>query len=105
MKDVDTLRGLHGVKTLGSAKKRSISRGQSSPYLELYVMEKEWERLVKESKRLEIRHKQVKQRLKEIDEYRDAAHRDTAKKASALMGEKEEACSKTKTWKKVSLKY
>ena len=104
MKDVDTLKGLHGVKTLASAKKRSISRGQSSPYLELYVMEKEWERLVKESKRLEIRHKQVKQRLKEIDEYREATHRDTVNKASALV-EKEEACPKTKTWKKVSLKY
>ena len=103
MKRFETLKGLHGVKTLGSAKKRSISRVQSSTYLELYVMERERELLVRESKRLEIRHGQVKQRLKEIEEFRDAAQRETAKKTSVAV--EEEATPKVKVWKKVSLKY
>jgi hypothetical protein len=101
MKDVDTLKGLHGVKTPSSSKKRSISRVQSSAYLELYMMEKERERLVKESKRLEIRHNQVKGRLKEIDEYREDVQRSTVKKAPVPVEEE----APPKVWKKVSMKY
>lgn len=102
MQDVDTLKGLHGVKTLGSSKKRSIPKVQSSTYLELYMMEKEGERLVKESKRLEIRHIQVKKRLKEIAECREIAHRNTVKKSPVPVAEEE---ASPKTWKKVSMNY
>ena len=102
MQDVNTLKGLHGVKTLASSKKRSLSRAQSSPFLDLYMVEKERERLVKESQRLELRHNQVKQRLKEIDAFRETVRQSTIKRTAA---EAAEEAAPVKTWKKVSMKY
>ncbi|MCX7003895.1 MAG: ankyrin [bacterium] len=104
MRDVDTLKGLHGVKTLGSAKKRYISRVQSSTYLDLYMMEKEAERLEKESLRLEMRHQQIAARLKEIADYRETANKGRSTTKKADKAEPEEAAA-PKTWKKVSLRY
>jgi hypothetical protein len=102
MNGVDTLRGIHGLRTMGSSKKRSISRVHNSAYLDLYMMEAEEVRLVKESKRLEMRHNQIKQRLKEIAEYRETAHRNTAKKPPVPVAEEE---ASPKIWKKVSMNY
>jgi hypothetical protein len=102
MRDVDTLKGMHGVKTMGSSKKSAIFRVKSSAYLDLYMMEKEKERLVKESLRLGIRHDQVKQRLKEIAEHREALSGSAIKKGSVSAAEED---APVKTWKKVSMKY
>jgi hypothetical protein len=102
MNGVDTLRGVHGIRTMGSSKKRSISRVQSSTYLDLYMMEMEETRLVKECKRQEIRHSQIKQRLQEIAEYRAIAQQDAAKKTAVPVAAGE---APPKTWKKVSMSY
>ena len=67
MKDVDTLKGLHGLRTMFSAKKRSMPGVQSSGYLELYMLGKEKERILKEDERLDIRKDALKKRLGEID--------------------------------------
>jgi len=67
MKDVDTLKGLHGLRTMFSAKKRSMPSVQSSGYLELYMLGKEKERILKEDERLDIRKDALKKRLGEID--------------------------------------
>lgn len=67
MRDVNSLPGLHKLKTMFSAKKRSIPRVQSSTYLDLYMMNKEKERLLKESERVGMRDTGIKKRLEEID--------------------------------------
>ena len=67
MRDVNSLSGLHKLRTMVSAKKRSIPRVQSSTYLDLYMMNKEKERLLKESERAGMRDTGIKKRLEEID--------------------------------------
>jgi len=67
MRDVNSLPGLHKLRTMVSAKKRSIPRVQSSTYLDLYMMNKEKERLLKESERVGMRDTGIKKRLEEID--------------------------------------
>jgi len=67
MKDVNSLRGLHVVRTMHSTKRRSIPRIQSSAYLDLYMLNKEKERLIKENERLCMRSDTIRKRLEEID--------------------------------------
>ena len=67
MRDVNSLPGLHKLRTMFSAKKRSIPRVQSSAYLDLYMLNKEKERLLKESERVGMRDTGIKKRLEEID--------------------------------------
>lgn len=66
MKDVNTISGIHKVRTMNSTKKRSIPRIQSSTYLDLYMLNKEKERLLKEAARLDLRNTVIKKRLEEI---------------------------------------
>ncbi len=68
MKDVNSLKGIHGVGTMQSRKKRSIPRVQSSTYLDLYMLNREKERLLKEDKKLSMRKDDIKRRLEEIEE-------------------------------------
>ena len=67
MRDVNSLPGLHKLRTMLSAKKRSIPRVQSSAYLDMYMLNKEKERLLKESERVSMRDTGIKKRLEEID--------------------------------------
>lgn len=48
-------------------KRRSIPRIQGPVYLDLYMLDKEKERLLKEDERLCMRKDAIKKRLKEID--------------------------------------
>jgi len=41
MKDVNTLSGIHTVRTMCSANKRSMPKVQSSAYLDLFILNKE----------------------------------------------------------------
>ena len=66
MKDVNTISGIHTVRTMISTKKHSIPRIQSSIYLDLYMLGKEKERLLKEAERLDLRFTVIKKRLEEI---------------------------------------
>lgn len=67
MKDVNTVKGIHVLRTMHSAKRRSIPKIQSSTYLDLYILDKERERLRKEDARLCMRKDAIKKRLEEID--------------------------------------
>ena len=68
MKDVNSLKGIHGARTMQSRKKRSIPRVQSSTYLDLYMLNKEKERLMKEDRKLSMRKDDIKRRLEEIEQ-------------------------------------
>ena len=67
MKNVNSLKGIHGVGTMQSRKKRSIPRVQSSTYLDLYMLDKEKERLLKEDGKLSMRKDGIRKRLEEIE--------------------------------------
>jgi len=66
MKDVNTISGIHTARTMISTKKHSIPRIQGSTYLDLYMLNKEKERLLKEAERLDLRNTVIKKRLEEI---------------------------------------
>jgi hypothetical protein len=68
MKDVNSLKGIHGVGTMQNRKKRSIPRVQRSTYLDLYMLNKEKERLLKEDKKLSMRKDDIKRCLEEIEQ-------------------------------------
>jgi predicted nuclease with TOPRIM domain len=67
MKDVNSLKGIHGAGTMQSRKKRSIPRVQSSAYLDLYMLNKEKERLMKEDGKLSMKKDGIRKRLEEIE--------------------------------------
>ena len=84
MKDVNSLKGIHGVGTMQSKKKRSIPRVQSSTYLDLYMLDKEKERLLKEDAKLSMRRDDIRKRLEDIEfEMNKMRGADVAVKARA----------------------
>ncbi len=110
MRDVNTLKGLHSARTIHSTRKRSIPRIQSSPYLDLYMLNKEKERLVKEDQRLSMRKDAIKKRLEEIDlEMNKIEESGAAERANRQAGSLEHASTEgndiKKEWKKLRLNY
>lgn len=112
MRDVNSLPGLHKLRTMFSAKKRSIPRVQSSPYLDLYMLNKEKERLLKESERVSMRDTGIKKRLEEIDLEMNGLQGvdpDLSGKSSGCPSSSERAYTQRngvkKEWKKMTLNY
>ena len=111
MRDVNTTRGLHVLRTLHSTKKRSIPRIQSSSYLDLYMLEKEKERLLKECEKLNMRDTAVKKRLDEIErDMKKMQEAETRVKPSVVSSKPSgqtftEKQGVKKEWKKMSLSY
>jgi len=68
MRDVNNLPGLHALRSMFSTKKRSMPKVQSSPYLDLFMLGKEKERLMKEDGKLSMRAALIKKRLEEIEQ-------------------------------------
>ena len=110
MRDVNSLPGLHKLRTMFSAKKRSIPRAQSSAYLDLYMMGKEKERLLKESERLGMRDMSIKKRLEEIEvETNKLQGAETVDKTNISLSSSGDAFTQKdgakKEWKKMTLNY
>ena len=110
MRNVNNLRGLHSVRTLHSARKRSIPRVQTSTYLDLYTLDKEKERLEKEGERLGIRNSTIAKRLKEIGrEMNNLQKTESAIKSGGKVNSTEPAFTEksgiSKEWNKMSLSY
>jgi len=110
MKYVNSLKGLHVLKTLHGTKKSSIPRVHNSTYLDSYMLEKEKERLLKEYERLCMRRDVIKKRLEEIHlEMNKLKDIEAAIRAS----DNENSSGRTfnqkdgvkKDWKKMSLNY
>lgn len=111
MKDVNTISGIHVLRTMHSTKKRSIPRIQSSAYLDLYMLNKEKERLLKEAEKLGLRITVIKKRLDEIslemDKLQNAeivseAGGGKINPSGHAFNQKNEV---KKEWKKMSLNY
>lgn len=110
MRDVNSLKGLHGLRTMHSAKKRCMPRVRSSAYLDVYMLSKEKERLLKESERLALRNTIIKKRLEEIDlEVSRLQEAEASVKVSTSSSFSKRACTQKngvkKEWKKMALNY
>src|SRR3990170_4814882 len=67
MRNVSSLKGMHSLRTRNKTKKRSVPGVETSVYLDLYMLNKEKERLLKEDEKLCMRKVYIKKRIGEID--------------------------------------
>ena len=110
MRDAKGLKGLHALRTMYSGKKRSIPRVQSSSYLDLYMLGKEKERLLKEDERLCARKDAIEKRLEEIDlETNKLQEAEAGVKTSTNLSSSGRAFTQKdgakKEWNKMTLNY
>jgi len=105
MKDVNSIKGLHSTRTMSSSKKRSIPGLLNSHFLELYMLEKEKERLLMERNRLSLRMDVVNNRLLEIDTETNRLLKIKVFDAEPQIKELKKVKEENKEWKTVSLNY
>jgi len=110
MRDVNNLPGLHALRTMFSARKRAMPKVQSSAYLDLFMLGKEKDRLLKESERSSMRDAVIKKRLEEIDQETNRLQEaEAGDKAGTSMssagGAFTEKDGAKKEWKKMALNY
>lgn len=65
-RNTSEIRGLRNIRSMRSTGKNSIPKNQSSAYLDLYMLNIEKKRLLKEDESLSIRKDTIRKRLKEI---------------------------------------
>lgn len=61
------IQGIEKLRTMHSTKQRSIPKMQQSSEIELFLLEKEKERFVKEAERLQVRLRTVYERIEVLD--------------------------------------
>lgn len=112
MRDVNSLPGLHKLRTMFSAKKRSIPGVHRSAYLDLFMLDKEKERLLKEDERQCRLIETNKKRLEDIDmeiNKLQGVDPDLSGKSSGTPNSAERAYTQgngiKKEWKKMVLGY
>ncbi len=104
---VSDISGLRNIRSMHSAGKRSIPRVASSAYLDLYMLQKEKERLEKEDAILEKRKAAIQKRLEDIKKEIEIlkALEENEKGRQAGREEVTEEASQEKKWKKMALSY
>jgi len=65
-RNISDISGLRNIRSMRSTGKNSIPKNQSSAYLDLYMLNIEKKRLLKEDESLSIRKDTIKKRLEEI---------------------------------------
>jgi len=107
MKGVSEISGLRSIKSMHSSGKRSIPRVQSSAYLDLYMLQKEKERLEKEDAILEKRKVAIQKRLEDIKKEIEILKALEEKEKEQQAGPKEVTNEEPqeKKWKKMALSY
>ena len=65
-RNISDIRSLRNIRSMRSTGKNSIPKNQSAAYLDLYMLNIEKERLLKEDESLSIRKDTIRKRLKEI---------------------------------------
>ncbi len=107
MKGMADLRGLRDIRSVPSTGRRSIPRIQSSAYLDLYVLQREKERLEKEAALLAKRHQVIRKRLSEIARQVEGLERSAQSECPGNGRRKaaEPHEPTKKQWKTFALKY
>lgn len=103
MKSVSEISGLRSTKSMHSTGKRSISRVESSAYLDLYMLKKEKDRLEKEIYILDKRKKDTQKKLDDINKEMDKLQKAEAGRKEKVLQEFEKPSEKE--WKTMKLKY
>ncbi len=105
MRDVNSLKGMHSLRTRNKSKKCSVPGIETSIYLDLYMLDKEKERLLKEDEKICMRKAYIMKRIGEIDMAMNKLQRtDVADKlAPAFMAG--DFSGIKKGWKKMYLGY
>jgi len=67
VRNVNGISGLRNIRSMRSTGKRSIPKNQSSTYLDLYMLNKEKERLMTEDERISRRKDTIRKRLEEME--------------------------------------
>jgi len=80
MKGILQIPGVRNVKSIHSVGARSIPKVQRSPYLELYMLEREKDRLEKEIYMLDKRRNTAKRQLDSINERVEKLRKETHEK-------------------------
>ena len=104
------LRGLRNIRSMRSTGKNSIPKNQSSEYLDLYMLNIEKKRLLKEDENLSIRKDTIRKRLEEIKLQMDSLQevKDIAgatRKVGSSEGTFTQKDGVEKGWKKMPLNY
>lgn len=107
---VSDISGLRNIRSMRSIGKRSLPKNQSSTYLDLYMLNKEKKRLLKEDEGLSMRKDTIKKRLEEME-----LEMNRLKEAKAIIeatgnvgssgGTFTQKDGIKKDWKKMPLKY
>ena len=108
MQNSKDLKRVHNVKTMLSAKKYSMPKLQSSSnYLDMYLLEKERERVLQEIERVGKRQDQIKYRLNEIDKElaKHSKKQVTVKKNKNTVHKEKKGQGQGKEWKTMNLNY
>ena len=109
-RSVDDIVGVHNIRSMQTTGKRSIPKNQNSTYLDLYMLNKEKDRLLKEDERLSKRKVIIRKRLEEME-----LEMNRLQGAKAMVGATRNVGSSggtftqkdgfKKDWKKMSLNY
>jgi len=103
VRGVAELKGLGETRTMQGSKKRSMPRVQSSAYLDIFILEKEKDRLEKElfvaEKRRESLHKRLEEIAVETKKLAEAKTRENRTEPDAS------DAPRKKDWKKMAMTY
>ena len=69
MKNKNSIRGMHDIRTISSLRKGSSNDLHNTIYIDLYMLSKEEKRLLEEKKRIEMRLTAINTRLLDIEKF------------------------------------
>ena len=109
-RNISDISGLRNIRSMRSTGKNSIPKNQSSAYLDLYMLNIEKKRLLKEDEGLSIRKDTIRKRLEEIKLQIDRLQEvKTIVEATENVGSSEGTFTQKdgikKDWKKMPLNY
>lgn len=104
VKSLTDVQGLRGIKSMHSTSKRSIPKAQSSAYLDLYILQKEKDRLGREEFVLEKRKEEIQKRVKEIEQQMELLKKAAQEQSPDKRNEGIDV-QVEKGWKKMTLNY
>ena len=104
MRGVTDISGLRDIRSMHSTR-RSIPRFKNSAFLDLYMLQKEKERLEKEAALLAKRSQGLQKRLGEIQRQMGGLERSAQTERSGNGGETTERSRPAKKWKSFSVNY
>lgn len=107
IRGVTDISGLRNIRSLRTSGRRPIQRGQSSSYLDLYMLQMAKERLVKEAALLIKRSQAIEKHLSEVQKQMDSLEWAHKLQSPSDQGDssKEQNSHTKRKWKKVAVRY